>query len=40
MQASCPLSPEDRPEDVADKIHLLEHRHYADVIEELMMKLD
>ncbi len=38
FQASCPVSPEDSPEDVASKIHILEHEHYPKVIEEQLMK--
>lgn len=40
FQASCPVGPEDEPEDIARKVQQLEHRHFASVIEELAGKLD
>ncbi|MDR1937319.1 MAG: phosphoribosylglycinamide formyltransferase [Tannerellaceae bacterium] len=36
FQAACPLLPADTPENVAAKIHALEHAHYPRVIEELL----
>ena len=36
LQVSCPISPGDRPEDVAAKVHRLEHQYYPDVVEELV----
>ncbi|MDF2159124.1 phosphoribosylglycinamide formyltransferase [Algoriphagus sp. CAU 1675] len=36
FQASTPLSPEDSPEDIAQKVHALEHRHFPEVIESLL----
>lgn len=35
-QASCALVPEDRPADVAHKIHQLEHKYFPRTIEELL----
>ncbi len=34
FQARTPLSPDDTPEDIASKIHLLEQEHFPRVIEE------
>lgn len=39
FQASCPLLPEDNPAAVAGKVHLLEHKHYPLVVEDLLGKL-
>jgi phosphoribosylglycinamide formyltransferase-1 len=36
FQASCPLSPEDTPEEVAAKVHALEYAHYPRLIEEVL----
>lgn len=36
FQASCPLTPEDTPEDVAAKVHALEYRYFPEVIESLL----
>lgn len=36
FQASTPISPEDTPEMVADKIHKLEQKHFPKVIEVLL----
>jgi phosphoribosylglycinamide formyltransferase-1 len=36
FQASCPLSPSDSPEDVAQKVQVLEHQHYPRVVAELL----
>lgn len=33
FQAKCPVFPEDTPEDVAEKIHLLEQEHFPETIE-------
>ncbi len=38
FQASCPVSPEDGPEEVAQKVHKLEHEHYPRVVEQLLQK--
>lgn len=39
FQARCPVSPADSPEDVAAKVHQLEHHHYPMVIEKLVSAL-
>lgn len=36
FQAKCPVRPEDSPEDIAQNIHRLEHRHFPEVIEKLL----
>lgn len=36
FQARCPVDEEDTPETLAQKVHELEHRHYARVIEQLL----
>jgi phosphoribosylglycinamide formyltransferase-1 len=38
FQAHCPVLPGDTADDVARKIHLLEHEHFPRVIEELVVK--
>ena len=40
FQASCPLQPEDEPEDIARKVLQLEHRHFAPVVEKLVRELE
>ncbi|MGL5959887.1 MAG: phosphoribosylglycinamide formyltransferase [Bacteroidales bacterium] len=39
FQASCKLELHDTPESIAEKVHQLEHRHFAKVIEEEALKL-
>ncbi len=39
FQARCPVDPDDTPEDVARKVHALEHAHYPRVIDELLQRL-
>ena len=34
FQASCPITKNDSPEQIADKVHALEHRHYPEQIEK------
>lgn len=36
FQAKCPVGPADTPEDIAQNIHQLEHRHFPEVIEKLL----
>jgi len=36
FQATCPVEPNDTPESLATKIHVLEHLHFARVIEEVL----
>lgn len=38
LQAECPVAPEDTPEDVAAKIHLLEQEHFPAVIERYISR--
>lgn len=40
FQTACPVLPGDRTEDVAGRIHRLEHLHYSRVVEELLAKLE
>ncbi len=37
FQAKCPVKPGDTPEDIAQNIHRLEHRHFPEVIEKLLL---
>jgi phosphoribosylglycinamide formyltransferase-1 len=39
FQAECPVLPEDTPEDLAGRIHQLEHRYYPEVIRNYMQSL-
>lgn len=39
FQTACPILPGDKPGDIAQRIHLLEHAHYPRVVEELIGKL-
>ncbi|MBN2806176.1 MAG: phosphoribosylglycinamide formyltransferase [Prolixibacteraceae bacterium] len=36
FQAKCSIDPDDTPDDVAAKIHLLEYEHFPKVIEQLL----
>ncbi|MEY3539456.1 MAG: hypothetical protein RL188_873 [Bacteroidota bacterium] len=36
FQASCPVDPSDTPTTVADRIHVLEHQHFAPTIEKIL----
>jgi len=38
FQASCSIEPSDTPNVVAEKIHVLEHQHFAPTIEKLLMQ--
>ncbi len=38
-QVRCAVLPTDRPEDVAARVHRLEHQYYPEVVEELVDKL-
>ena len=40
FQASCPVRPEDEPADIARKVQQLEHRHFAPVVEKLILELE
>lgn len=39
FQASCPVSPDDTPDSLAQKIHQLEHQHYPAIIEKCITEL-
>ncbi|MEZ4904068.1 MAG: phosphoribosylglycinamide formyltransferase [Spirosomataceae bacterium] len=39
FQAICPVLPSDTPEEVAQKVQVLEHQHYPEVVETLLIKL-
>lgn len=36
FQAKCPVFPTDTPEDVAQRVHQLEYKHFPEVIERLL----
>jgi folate-dependent phosphoribosylglycinamide formyltransferase PurN len=38
FQAKCAVDPSDTPTTVADKIHVLEHQHFAPTIEKLLLR--
>ncbi|GCB33153.1 phosphoribosylglycinamide formyltransferase [Bacteroides faecalis] len=38
FQATCPVLPDDSPESVAKKVHVLEYEHFPLVIEDLVLK--
>jgi phosphoribosylglycinamide formyltransferase 1 len=38
FQASCAIEPNETPESLAGKIHVLEHRHFAPIIEQHILK--
>lgn len=40
FQETCAVDPEDSPEDIAQKVHRLEHAHYPDVVEKLVLNLN
>lgn len=40
FQARTGLSPQDTPESIAEKVHVLEYRHFAPVIEDWLMGWD
>jgi len=39
LQATCPVLPGDTPETLAQRIHALEHAHFAKVVEECLKKV-
>lgn len=39
FQKSCPVTPEDSPNEVAKKVQVLEHQHFPEVVEQLVKKL-
>jgi phosphoribosylglycinamide formyltransferase-1 len=40
FQTACPVLPGDGPEDIAGRIHRLEHLHYPRVVEDVLKKLE
>jgi phosphoribosylglycinamide formyltransferase-1 len=38
FQASVNIGPTDTPEHIAEKVHILEHKHYPEVIERLLVE--
>lgn len=40
FQVSCPVDPVDSPDDIARKVHRLEHAHYPQVIERILLQWD
>lgn len=38
FQASCPIETNDTPDTLAAKIHVLEHKHFAPIIEQHILK--
>lgn len=38
FQATCKISPDDSPEDVASKVHKLEYKYYPRVIEDVLLR--
>ncbi len=36
FQASCPITPQDTPETIAQKVHALEHQYYPQILEQLL----
>jgi phosphoribosylglycinamide formyltransferase, formyltetrahydrofolate-dependent len=39
FQAVCPVLPSDTPDQVADKVHVLEYKHFPNVIAEVLGRL-
>ncbi|MGV3557343.1 phosphoribosylglycinamide formyltransferase [Larkinella arboricola] len=40
FQASCELSPQDTPEDVARKVQVLEHQYYPEIVVKVLNRMD
>lgn len=38
FQAKCTIAPQDKPENIAQKVRLLEHKYFPKVIEDLLTK--
>ena len=38
FQARCEVRPDDTPDTLADRIHVLEHRHFPHVVEEILSR--
>ena len=39
FQARCPVHPDDTPEQLAERIHQLEHQHYPNIIEHYLSSI-
>ena len=35
-EATCPVLPDDSPEEVAKKVHALEYEHFPRIVEEIL----
>lgn len=40
FQASCPVTPDDSPDDLAQKVHELEYKHFPVVIEKMVFEIE
>lgn len=40
LQASCTINPDDTPATIAQKVHVLEYKHFAPTIEKLIQSID
>lgn len=40
FQATCPVSEDDTPEKVAEKVHMLEHEYFPKIVQQLVESLD
>lgn len=40
FQASCPVHPDDSPEEIAQRVQQLEHRHFAEAVCDFLKGLD
>jgi phosphoribosylglycinamide formyltransferase-1 len=38
FQAKCSISDADTPDDIAEKVHVLEYRHYPEIIENWILQ--
>jgi phosphoribosylglycinamide formyltransferase-1 len=38
FQAKTPLSPNDTPETIAEKVHQLEYKHFPEVLEKVILQ--
>ena len=39
FQATCPVTSQDSPDDVAEKVHALEYEHYPKIIEKVALEI-
>ncbi len=40
FQATCPVTSDDTPEEVARKVQILEHQHYPEIVKQVLSRLD